>query len=115
MMACTATTHPQERVARADALGFAPAEAHGSVLRPAVSEGGLEPPCPFGALAPQASASAYSATRTWFAEHTGVSRALQSRGGARRGRMGGMTTSAERTHPSAEDEVVDLCQELIRI
>ena len=30
-----------------------------------VSEGGLEPPCPFGALAPQASASAYSATRTW--------------------------------------------------
>ena len=31
----------------------------------AVSEGGLEPPCPFGALAPQASASAYSATRTW--------------------------------------------------
>jgi site-specific DNA recombinase len=31
-----------------------------------VSEGGLEPPCPFGALAPQASASAYSATRTWL-------------------------------------------------
>jgi hypothetical protein len=30
-----------------------------------VSEGGLEPPCPFGALAPQASASANSATRTW--------------------------------------------------
>src|ERR1039457_3299158 len=30
-----------------------------------VSEGGLEPPCPFGALAPQASASAYSATRTY--------------------------------------------------
>ena len=29
-----------------------------------VSEGGLEPPRPFGALAPQASASAYSATRT---------------------------------------------------
>ena len=29
-----------------------------------VSEGGLEPPCPFGALAPQASASANSATRT---------------------------------------------------
>src|ERR1700726_1847976 len=29
-----------------------------------VSEGGLEPPCPFGALAPKASASAYSATRT---------------------------------------------------
>ena len=29
-----------------------------------VSEGGLEPPCPFGALAPQASASTYSATRT---------------------------------------------------
>ena len=26
-----------------------------------------------------------------------------------------MTTSAERTHPSAEDEVVDLCRELIRI
>jgi hypothetical protein len=35
-----------------------------------VSEGGLEPPCPFGALAPQASASAYSATRTWSPEHT---------------------------------------------
>jgi site-specific DNA recombinase len=31
---------------------------------PRVSEGGLEPPCPFGALAPQASASANSATRT---------------------------------------------------
>jgi hypothetical protein len=29
-----------------------------------VSEGGLEPPCPKRALAPQASASAYSATRT---------------------------------------------------
>ena len=29
-----------------------------------VSEGGLEPPCPIRALAPQASASAYSATRT---------------------------------------------------
>jgi hypothetical protein len=29
-----------------------------------VSEGGLEPPCPNRALAPQASASAYSATRT---------------------------------------------------
>src|SRR5215469_16512752 len=34
-----------------------------------VSEGGLEPPCPFGALAPQASASAYSATRTGDAVH----------------------------------------------
>ena len=33
-------------------------------VRRNVSEGGLEPPCPFGALAPQASASAYSATRT---------------------------------------------------
>jgi hypothetical protein len=33
-----------------------------------VSEGGLEPPCPFGALAPQASASAYSATRTWVSD-----------------------------------------------
>jgi hypothetical protein len=30
-----------------------------------VSEGGLEPPCPLRALAPQASASTYSATRTW--------------------------------------------------
>ena len=29
-----------------------------------VSEGGLEPPCPTRALAPQASASTYSATRT---------------------------------------------------
>jgi hypothetical protein len=29
-----------------------------------VSEGGLEPPCPIRALAPQASASANSATRT---------------------------------------------------
>jgi site-specific DNA recombinase len=33
-----------------------------------VSEGGLEPPCPKRALAPQASASAYSATRT-YADH----------------------------------------------
>ena len=32
-----------------------------------VSEGGLEPPCPLRALAPQASASAYSATRTQLA------------------------------------------------
>ncbi|GAA4905049.1 recombinase family protein [Streptomonospora salina] len=30
-----------------------------------VSEGGLEPPCPMRALAPQASASTYSATRTY--------------------------------------------------
>ena len=35
-----------------------------NMLKGFVSEGGLEPPCPFGALAPQASASAYSATRT---------------------------------------------------
>src|SRR5664280_1436581 len=38
--------------------------AVGDHVRNRVSEGGLEPPCPFGALAPQASASAYSATRT---------------------------------------------------
>ena len=36
----------------------------GNIGKWLVSEGGLEPPCPFGALAPQASASAYSATRT---------------------------------------------------
>src|SRR5215471_7557568 len=36
-----------------------------------VSEGGLEPPCPKRALAPQASASAYSATRTGDAVHIG--------------------------------------------
>ena len=35
-----------------------------------VSEGGLEPPCPIRALAPQASASAYSATRTRDARGT---------------------------------------------
>jgi hypothetical protein len=35
-----------------------------STCKDSVSEGGLEPPCPFGALAPQASASANSATRT---------------------------------------------------
>ena len=40
--------------------------AHQSATYRDVSEGGLEPPCPFGALAPQASASAYSATRTWL-------------------------------------------------
>src|SRR5580704_10114170 len=34
-----------------------------------VSEGGLEPPCPLRALAPQASASAYSATRTCDARY----------------------------------------------
>jgi site-specific DNA recombinase len=34
-----------------------------------VSEGGLEPPCPLRALAPQASASAYSATRTPDAQY----------------------------------------------
>src|SRR6185437_17038662 len=40
-----------------------------------VSEGGLEPPCPLRALAPQASASAYSATRTQLAAvWTGPSR-----------------------------------------
>src|SRR5664280_1063019 len=38
--------------------------AVGDHVQNRVSEGGLEPPCPFGALAPQASASAYSATRT---------------------------------------------------
>src|SRR5664280_1394652 len=38
--------------------------AVGDHVRNRVSEGGLEPPCPFGAIAPQASASAYSATRT---------------------------------------------------
>jgi site-specific DNA recombinase len=36
----------------------------GNIGKWSVSEGGLEPPCPFGALAPQASASANSATRT---------------------------------------------------
>src|SRR6202034_459703 len=41
--------------------------ASGVTCADVVSEGGLEPPCPFGALAPQASASAYSATRTWSA------------------------------------------------
>src|SRR5450756_2893005 len=38
--------------------------AFGGIPPQPVSEGGLEPPMPFGALAPQASASAYSATRT---------------------------------------------------
>ncbi len=36
----------------------------GEIAPKSVSEGGLEPPCPLRALAPQASASAYSATRT---------------------------------------------------
>jgi hypothetical protein len=40
------------------------AESQALTCGNSVSEGGLEPPCPFGALAPQASASAYSATRT---------------------------------------------------
>jgi hypothetical protein len=45
-----------------------PAANHGGIAGSTciymVSEGGLEPPCPKRALAPQASASAYSATRT---------------------------------------------------
>src|SRR3954469_13596822 len=44
-------------------------------LRVTVSEGGLEPPCPIRALAPQASASANSATRT------GDRRTCSARGG----------------------------------
>ena len=56
------------RMPRACSSG-ARACSSGTVLREIspifVSEGGLEPPCPFGALAPQASASANSATRTW--------------------------------------------------
>src|SRR5665811_1434805 len=42
------------------ALTIQPSQSHN--LR--VSERGLEPPCPLRALAPQASASTYSATRT---------------------------------------------------
>ena len=45
------------------ALSPSPSGQHMSLVR--VSEGGLEPPCPLRALAPQASASTYSATRTW--------------------------------------------------
>src|SRR6516162_9177875 len=53
-----------------------------------VSEGGLEPPCPLRALAPQASASAYSATRTCA--------------GARRSRVGLVTiANTGRPRPSA--------------
>ena len=47
------------------ATGRPSANYNGLTCGNSVSEGGLEPPCPFGALAPQASASAYSATRTW--------------------------------------------------
>ena len=54
------TYHPGRNLVRATASPRA-----ANIGKWFVSEGGLEPPCPFGALAPQASASAYSATRTW--------------------------------------------------
>ena len=49
-----------------------------------VSEGGLEPPCPIRALAPQASASTYSATRTWVARILRASQTTLTKSGCRR-------------------------------
>ena len=62
-----------------------------------VSEGGLEPPRPFNrALAPQASASTYSATRTEL---------IAMRGGPRRGDAGQLSTPASRRGKSAPGAV----------
>ena len=73
---CTATRDHGDEQGRSDLRGRRgrrsrwPARAHwpNRAAYPQgvsnVSEGGLEPPCPLRALAPQASASTYSATRT---------------------------------------------------
>ena len=58
------------RAARRAARVFKRASVLGDISPFWVSEGGLEPPCPLRALAPQASASAYSATRTRDARGT---------------------------------------------
>ena len=106
-----------------------------------MSEGGLEPPCPLRALAPQASASAYSATRTYDAVHIGWlrvanrARLSEARGGHNLGWSGDAPREPPRTGPAvpktggrcddrtvtenpapeAQDEVVDICRDLIRI
>src|ERR1700678_3537219 len=100
-----------------------------------VSEGGLEPPCPLRALAPQASASAYSATRTrdagyrigWptlanrtpSSECPGTPNLPPSPRTPRHHRTSdpskcddGAVTANQLT---AQDEVVDICRDLIRI
>ena len=86
-----------------------------------MSEGGLEPPCPNRALAPQASASAYSATRTHLdGQRTQSSRiTIANLVTARRGHdptvcrprwhYGRMTTI------TAQQEVAGLASDLIRI
>src|SRR6478672_3685347 len=93
-----------------------------------VSEGGLEPPRPIRALAPQASASAYSATRTRVRRNCSKGEAREShRGRAWAGCQDGVMAEHSRepqgaasdpVHDSAHDaagEVVELCRDLIRI
>jgi hypothetical protein len=75
------TYHPDRHVIRAAA-----SPQQGNLGKWSVSEGGLEPPCPFGALAPQASASAYSATRTSTASGRRASRiTIANQGGCGEG------------------------------
>src|SRR4029077_15303053 len=67
-----------------------------------VSEGGLEPPCPLRALAPQASASAYSATRTRDARGTHRLSYLSKPNAPRRVRRPvNLTTRCPSSHASA--------------
>src|SRR5207302_8118108 len=104
-----------------------------------VSEGGLEPPCPLRALAPQASASAYSATRTLDAQYrsthrlaylskpNALRRVAQATESSPRARAQGRRSQATRecndrgvtqnqeNQVTAQDEVAGICRDLIRI
>src|SRR5947209_3995502 len=73
VMAASRTGDPGNRGGREDRLPgtrVRVVRGLGEIAPKFVSEGGLEPPCPLRALAPQASASAYSATRTRDARGT---------------------------------------------
>ena len=102
--------------------------------RAPVSEGGLEPPRPIRALAPQASASAYSATRTRcvFSRSTTLVEALSAavtvakgradtriglvaRNGVRMGEWTATTYAPTTPWVRPGREVVDICRDLIRI
>src|SRR4051812_24944748 len=78
-----------------------------------VREGGLEPPPSFGGLAPQASASAYSATRA-SADRT-LAALLPGYESGGRSRYGGLMADSIQASVDPAGEVVDLCRELIRI
>jgi hypothetical protein len=87
-MLCAWGARPHDGGGKARAPTVPPKSSHEKGRRPItpgqrpndlVSEGGLEPPCPIRALAPQASASAYSATRTCTATRAYVPTSAASR------------------------------------